>query len=636
MTRTKTKIDTVFPQELNGYSFQRRILTERKGRPYLFGLYQTADGKEAIAKVIVGKSRTSFDYYSLRNEINVYTHITACLENNGIFQEQHPDIRIPRLLYSIEDKNKLVLLIERMPGNSIQDIPPQQKAAIYERLIRYLHEMGAHVPKEAAQSMALYPQRYLLFITLFSLFRAALKYFQNFSLIARSAFAYLSLVHCCIGDRANTFVHRSLEDHNILITDNTLALIDFQLAGFGNPFLEIANFLVFSWDNQETCQYFLQSDLMKSYLTDKNSFGRFKSIALYTALYQWVYGPESEQGRNKSFLQFVIDMHYHRYLSPTQYNVRKNRLSVTLGIPAYNEGANIVNLLNSVIKQKQISYILEKIVVLSDGSTDDTDAQVLQMSQQYPIIELVADGTRMGHVHRLSQLYKLNTSDIVIQADADLLLAHDTAIENLIMQFDNESVVLVGGDSQPIVTESLFELLINTWHRTWSRVRERIHNGNNFLNCNSCFMAMRKDFIQGVELPHNLISPARYVYCLAQEKGKDFRYAPQATVYFRLPPNLHDYLFMLDRYSDETSMLTERFGNHILAYYHVPRSLKIQSLFMSLLYNPIYTTAAAIQYAIIRTLSVKGAGLRNQGPMTTIPSTKKGINPMYFNSYRNL
>ena len=56
--------------------------------------------------------------------------------------------------------------------------------------------------------------------------------------------------------------------------------------------------------------------------------------------------------------------------------------TVTIGIPSYNEAQNIGQLLESLLKQVSNSYILEKIIVCSDGSTDDTEQVVKKLESK--------------------------------------------------------------------------------------------------------------------------------------------------------------------------------------------------------------------------------------------------------------
>lgn len=48
------------------------------------------------------------------------------------------------------------------------------------------------------------------------------------------------------------------------------------------------------------------------------------------------------------------------------------KLTVTIGIPAYNEEQNIGHLLVNIFNQSTSIAILDEIIIVSDGSTDNT------------------------------------------------------------------------------------------------------------------------------------------------------------------------------------------------------------------------------------------------------------------------
>jgi glycosyltransferase involved in cell wall biosynthesis len=64
-----------------------------------------------------------------------------------------------------------------------------------------------------------------------------------------------------------------------------------------------------------------------------------------------------------------------------------NKLTVTIGIPAYNEEKSISNLLDSIIEQTQKDYVLEKVIVACDGCTDKTSEVVSEYVKKYNFIE---------------------------------------------------------------------------------------------------------------------------------------------------------------------------------------------------------------------------------------------------------
>ena len=52
--------------------------------------------------------------------------------------------------------------------------------------------------------------------------------------------------------------------------------------------------------------------------------------------------------------------------------IKKTLPTVTVALSAFNEETNIGNFIASVLKQKEENFVLEKILIISDGSTDKT------------------------------------------------------------------------------------------------------------------------------------------------------------------------------------------------------------------------------------------------------------------------
>ncbi|MBM2818065.1 MAG: biofilm synthesis PgaC-like N-glycosyltransferase, partial [Parcubacteria group bacterium] len=119
----------------------------------------------------------------------------------------------------------------------------------------------------------------------------------------------------------------------------------------------------------------------------------------------------------------------------------KKTITVTVGISAYNEEANIGNLLNSVLNQKLDNYKLEKIIVVSDGSTDSTEKKVIEINSDK--IKLIADGKRLGKPIRINQIFREADSEIAVIFDADIKLEDDFVLYKLIMPFLNDDEIML-------------------------------------------------------------------------------------------------------------------------------------------------------------------------------------------------
>src|SRR5258708_3253617 len=109
------------------------------------------------------------------------------------------------------------------------------------------------------------------------------------------------------------------------------------------------------------------------------------------------------------------------------------KLTITIGIPIYNEEKNILKLLKSLLRQKIVQGELEKILVLSDGSTDATDKLVASVKDFR--VELISDGKRKGKPVRINELFRTTTSDIVVILDGDIIITSQQVINSLITPF---------------------------------------------------------------------------------------------------------------------------------------------------------------------------------------------------------
>jgi len=114
---------------------------------------------------------------------------------------------------------------------------------------------------------------------------------------------------------------------------------------------------------------------------------------------------------------------------------------ITLLIPAYNE--------QKVIRQKientfDLDYPADrlKIVVVSDGSTDQTNAMLVSYGRQE--IEFIPRSPRRGKTNVLNEVIPQLTGDLIVLSDASGLLKVD-ALKKLVRHFDDPRVGCVSG-----------------------------------------------------------------------------------------------------------------------------------------------------------------------------------------------
>src|SRR5258706_12530725 len=138
----------------------------------------------------------------------------------------------------------------------------------------------------------------------------------------------------------------------------------------------------------------------------------------------------------------------------------KKTITVTVAISAFNEEDNIVAFLQSVLNQKQEGYSLEKIIVVSDGSTDSTVQKAKSLNSK--LLEIIVHKTRAGKPTRMNEIYKMCKSDILVENDADTIYFDRNGLRDIVASFKNdEKVMMAGGQTVPFSLKSFVEKSIN-------------------------------------------------------------------------------------------------------------------------------------------------------------------------------
>ena len=121
-------------------------------------------------------------------------------------------------------------------------------------------------------------------------------------------------------------------------------------------------------------------------------------------------------------------------------------IQLSVIIPTRNRNALLRQTLESVVAQTFDKSLFE-VIVIDNGSTDDTKACVESFKKQLPHIRYHYDARPGLHVGRHDG-YHLAQSDILVYADDDII-AFPTWLEAIHENFKNPDVVLVGGKDLP-------------------------------------------------------------------------------------------------------------------------------------------------------------------------------------------
>lgn len=105
---------------------------------------------------------------------------------------------------------------------------------------------------------------------------------------------------------------------------------------------------------------------------------------------------------------------------------------VTILISAFNESSSIVTTIESIAKQDYKGSL--KVIVIDDGSTDNTLNTVRKLLFKYSWLTVLALYKNNGKANALNKGLKLVNTDLVITVDADCYL-YKNALNNLVCRY---------------------------------------------------------------------------------------------------------------------------------------------------------------------------------------------------------
>jgi biofilm PGA synthesis N-glycosyltransferase PgaC len=112
--------------------------------------------------------------------------------------------------------------------------------------------------------------------------------------------------------------------------------------------------------------------------------------------------------------------------------VIKNYPPVTILVAAYNEEKAITTTLSGILLQDYPADI--RVIVINDGSSDETVQSVREFEDRHPNFELIDLGVNGGKAAALNHGLKKCTTDIVISIDADSYILKD-GIKHLVGRY---------------------------------------------------------------------------------------------------------------------------------------------------------------------------------------------------------
>lgn len=261
--------------------------------------------------------------------------------------------------------------------------------------------------------------------------------------------------------------------------------------------------------------------------------------------------------------------------------------TVTIAISAYNEEHNIGKFLKSILEQKEDGFEILHIWIFNDGSTDKTVNIVKTFQDQR--IKIFDDDKRIGKSSRLNELYQNLAADILVQSDADIIMAHNLVVHDLIQPLIYEKEVgMCGGNPCPLPGETFTEKAVNCTVEAYIPLRTNLRGGNNIFSVDGRLLAYKNEVTKKIHIPETMTSNDKFTYFSSLVLGYKYRHVPTATVWYRSPNTLKDQLRQNGRFVCSPIRHRRYFPAELVKReMYIPKKFIIKNLIKQFIHNPI-------------------------------------------------
>lgn len=124
-------------------------------------------------------------------------------------------------------------------------------------------------------------------------------------------------------------------------------------------------------------------------------------------------------------------------------------IKCSIGICVYNEEKNIAKLIHSFLAQNLNKVIIDEIIIIASGPTDNTCNIVKTLSKTHKKIQLIKQEKREGKASAVNLFIKKSRNEILVLSSGDLLLKKDV-IEKLVSKFADTQIGMTGARPVPV------------------------------------------------------------------------------------------------------------------------------------------------------------------------------------------
>lgn len=263
--------------------------------------------------------------------------------------------------------------------------------------------------------------------------------------------------------------------------------------------------------------------------------------------------------------------------------------TISIGIPAFNEAANIKQLVVSLLRQKQSGFTVTEIIVASDGSTDQTVSILKRLNE--PKVVILDNKDRKGQAARQNQILKKVSSDVLVLINADVVIDDPNFLASIAEPILTANADLVSTSISTVPSETFVGQTLNYSLEMKNRAFESYQHGQNIYTCHGAARAFSRKLYRHFEFQASVGEDAySYLYCVIN----DYKYVftSRTVVKIKSPVTIKDHQHQSVRFFQTDRKLKQYFATNVLQKaYHLPLQFMIASYSKFLWTHPLHAGA---------------------------------------------
>lgn len=268
------------------------------------------------------------------------------------------------------------------------------------------------------------------------------------------------------------------------------------------------------------------------------------------------------------------------------------KLTVTIGIPAYNEELSIGALLHDILKQECDFFEITRIIVSSDASTDGTGEIVRSFADSR--IEYVDNKIREGVAARQNQIIELATTDVLLLINADVSLPNKDHVRKLLWPIYHNSADLVSGNLIAVESTTFLARILEVSLLCKTALYEKLKGGDNLYTCHGTTRAFSRRLYTAMRFKQSVAEDA-FSYLYAKKNNYSYAYVSDAITVHKLPETLIDHKKQSFRFFQSKAFLNSEFGaKFVQKEYAIPLHLILTTGIRYFLRYPLEMSAYAV------------------------------------------